>query len=73
MREALATPGAVVEVYATAAAAGRHPALRDDADAADVAWTEVTDDVVAAIADTVHPQGVRGGLPLRATCRSPTP
>ncbi len=63
VREALATPGVVVEVYATTAATGRHPALRDQATGAGVGWTEVSDDVVAAVADTVHPQG------LLAVCR----
>jgi TrmH family RNA methyltransferase len=61
VREALAVPGVVVEVFATADATRRH---RDLADAAGDVWHEVADDVVAAVADAVHPQGVV------ARCRS---
>ena len=52
---ALARPGVVVEVFATA---GAERALRDQAEAAGARWSEVADDVVAAVADTVTPQGV---------------
>lgn len=58
VREGLTVPAGVVEVYATAAAAARHPELRDRAEAAGVDWLLVDDDVVDAVAGTVHPQGV---------------
>ncbi len=58
VREALAEPDVVREVFATAAASRRHPGLREAADAADVAWTEVDDDVLAEVADATTPQGV---------------
>jgi TrmH family RNA methyltransferase len=59
VREALAVPGCVVEVFATAQAARRHPELID-ADA-----SMVTDEALAALAETVQPQGVV------AVCRQP--
>lgn len=58
VREALATSGATVEVFATAAATDQRDDLRTAADRAGVAWHIVTDDVVEAVADTVNPQGV---------------
>ncbi len=58
MREALDVPGVVVEVFATAAVADRHPGLRERAATVAATWTEVSDDVVAVVADTVQPQGV---------------
>ncbi|MCW2829862.1 MAG: methyltransferase [Aeromicrobium sp.] len=58
VREALATPGAVIEVFATAAATGQHDDLVEAARVADVDWHVVADDVVESIADTVQPQGV---------------
>jgi len=66
VREALAASpdsGAdvVVEVFATADATARHPELC--ASAGD-RWTEVDEDVLAAVADAVNPQGVV------ARCRS---
>lgn len=63
MREALGSPGLVVEVYATADASVRHDGLRRQADAAQVSWHQVSDDVVQTISATVHPQG------LVAVCR----
>ena len=51
VREALQVPGAVLEIFATAEAAERHPELTRDA--------IITDDkVLKAIADTVQPQGI---------------
>jgi TrmH family RNA methyltransferase len=66
VREALATPGSVQEVFATVAASDHHADLRTAAEVADVTWQVVTDDVVQAIADTVQPQG------LVARCVTPT-
>jgi TrmH family RNA methyltransferase len=64
VREAVAygvLPGgehAVVEVYATAEAAERHPELLDDARAARIPVLGVTDEVIEAICQTVTPQGI---------------
>jgi TrmH family RNA methyltransferase len=66
VREALATDGATIEVFATATAGEQHPDLVAAA-GSDVAWHVVTDDVVAAIADTVQPQG------MVARCHVPRP
>ncbi len=52
---ALAEPANVIEVFATADA---DRPLREQAASAGVRWTEVADDVIAAVADTVTPQGV---------------
>lgn len=55
VREALGVPGAVIEVFATAEASGRHADLvRSAGDR----WTVVSDEVVAEVADAVNPQGV---------------
>ncbi len=61
VREALEVPGVVLEVFATRDATSRHPDL---VAAAGDTWSEVDDDVVEAVADAVHPQG------LVARCRS---
>ncbi len=58
VREALGVPGVVREVYATQDATGSHPDLTGAAREAGVAWHVVGDDVVEALSDTVHPQGV---------------
>ncbi len=55
VREALALPGCVREVFATSTA---HPDLREAADAAGVDWLPVDDAALASLAETVHPQGV---------------
>lgn len=55
--EALAG-GHVAELFATAAAAARHPDLMAAAAAADVTVRLVTDDAVASLASTVTPAGV---------------
>ncbi len=52
--EALGTPGCVEEVFATTAAAERYADLR----AAAPRWTLVADGALAALGDTVHPQGL---------------
>lgn len=58
VRAALGRPGCGVEVFATTAATGRHRDLAALAGTAELPWTEVTDDALAALADTVTPQGV---------------
>jgi RNA methyltransferase, TrmH family len=45
-------------VFADAEATGRHVDLRDLADDADIGWRVVAPDVVAALSQTVHPQGI---------------
>ncbi|KAA1399299.1 TrmH family RNA methyltransferase [Aeromicrobium ginsengisoli] len=65
VREALTVPDATVEVFATATGTAQHTDLVDAAEALDVPWHVVTDDVVESIADTVQPQGVV------ARCRIP--
>ena len=64
VREALAEDGVVIEVFASVEASERHPDLIARAEATDVSWHVVTDDVVAEVADSVTPQG------LVARCRS---
>ncbi|WP_371811156.1 TrmH family RNA methyltransferase [Aeromicrobium sp. CFBP 8757] len=58
VREALAHERAVLEVFATADATQQHVDLVEAARRSDVVWHVVGDDVVAAITDTVQPQGV---------------
>ncbi len=58
VREALARPGTVRELFATAAAAGRHGELAAAATAGGAPVHQVSDEVMAALAGTVHPQGV---------------
>ena len=58
VREALDVDGAVIEVFATAAATDQHSALQQAAEAAGIAWNVVTDDIIEAIADTLQPQGL---------------
>jgi TrmH family RNA methyltransferase len=64
VREALAEPGIVLEVFASVEATDRHPDLVDRAALDGTEWHVVTDDVVGAVADAVTPQG------LVARCRS---
>ncbi|MGX9922844.1 TrmH family RNA methyltransferase [Streptomyces sp. NPDC002248] len=52
--------GHLVEVYATEDAARRHPELLDDARARGVPVLSASEEVLAAMADTVTPQGVIG-------------
>lgn len=56
--------GPVLDLYVTADGAARHPELLDRARASGLAPWEATDEVLAAMADTVTPQG------LLAVCRS---
>ncbi|MEU8312496.1 MULTISPECIES: RNA methyltransferase [unclassified Micromonospora] len=63
VREALARTGTVVELFGTPAALDRYADLAATAARADVPVSEVTDDALAALAETVAPQG------LVAVCR----
>ncbi|WP_416905202.1 TrmH family RNA methyltransferase [Micromonospora echinospora] len=63
VREALTRPGLVVELFGLPAALDRHRDLAARAAAADVPVSEVTDEALAALAETVAPQG------LVAVCR----
>lgn len=65
VREALATTGAVVEVFATDEAGERHPELVAAAKSAGAEWLRASAPVLAHLADTVNPQGVV------AVCRTP--
>ena len=62
VREALAYDGptgpCVREVFATFDAEDRYPALRDAARAHDVDWHRVDEEALAALTETVSPQGV---------------
>lgn len=58
VREALDHERAVLEIFATVEATDQHQDLVSSARRADVTWHVVTDDVVAALTDTVQPQGV---------------
>jgi RNA methyltransferase, TrmH family len=63
LREALAVPGCVVEVFATAAASDEHAELRGRVESLGLPWQPVTDDALASLAGSVTPQG------LVAVCR----
>ncbi|KXK60132.1 RNA methyltransferase [Micromonospora rosaria] len=63
VREALAAPGVVTELFGTPAALDRYADLAGRAAADGVPVSPVTDDALAALADTVAPQG------LVALCR----
>lgn len=58
VREALAVPGCVIEVFATPDASERYADLRATADAASVDWWQVENAAIDGLADTVTPQGV---------------
>jgi TrmH family RNA methyltransferase len=55
---ALATPGCVVEVFATPEATQRYAALADDAASAGAAWVLVDERALASLSDSVTPAGV---------------
>ncbi|MBY8875254.1 RNA methyltransferase [Micromonospora sp. PLK6-60] len=63
VREALARAGTVVELFGTPAALDRYADLAATAAGADIPVSEVTDEALAALAETVAPQG------LVAVCR----
>lgn len=58
VREALALPGCVAEVFALPATAERHRELRGAAAAQGVPWHLVDGSALDALTETVHPQGV---------------
>ncbi|GIJ10165.1 RNA methyltransferase [Micromonospora andamanensis] len=58
VREALGRPGTVLELFGTPAALDRYADLAATAARDDVPVSEVTDDAVAALAETVAPQGL---------------
>lgn len=64
VREALAVPDCVEQLFVTGAAAERHADLLALADAASVAWWLAEDAAVESLTDTVTPQG------LVAVCRT---
>jgi TrmH family RNA methyltransferase len=56
VREALALPGCVREVFAVPAAATQHPEIRETAGS--LPWHLVDDGALASLTETVHPQGL---------------
>src|SRR5215475_10489299 len=58
VREALARPDLVVELFATDDAYDRHREIINAARGARVKLSRITDDGLAALAETVTPQGV---------------
>lgn len=58
VREALARPGTVLELFGTPAALDRYRELAAQAAAADLPVSEVTDAALAGLAETVAPQGL---------------
>ncbi len=58
VREALARPGTVTELFGTPAAFDRYPELTSAAREAGVPVSPVTEDALAALAETVVPQGL---------------
>ena len=58
VREAAGHPAGIAELYFTSAASDRHPEIIEAAHAAGAALLPTTDEVVASISDTVHPQGM---------------
>jgi TrmH family RNA methyltransferase len=58
VREAVASPGTVLEVFATTEAAARHPEIIDAARVGGATVTPATDGVIAAMAQTITPQGM---------------
>ena len=63
VREALAVPGCVAEVFAVAGTEAAHRDIFAAATATGIPWHLVDDAALASLADTVHPQG------LVAVCR----
>lgn len=58
VREAARHPAGIAELYFTRAAADRHPELIEAAHAAGATLLPTTEEVVASLSDTVHPQGM---------------
>lgn len=64
VREAVAVPGGVIEVFATRDAAHRHPAIVSAAEGAGVPVHLVTPEVMATLSQTVTPQGLVAVCPV---------
>jgi RNA methyltransferase, TrmH family len=60
VREAAGVPGCLAEVFAEPSAAERHPDVAEAVAAAGVSWSLVDPGAMAALADTVAPQGIVG-------------
>ena len=60
VREALAKPGVLTELFVTAPGRGRHPDLADQAVRQGIAVHEVSGEVMADLAQTITPQGLLG-------------
>ncbi len=60
VREALANPGVLTELFITAPGRGRHPDLADQASRQGIAVHEVSGEVMAELAQTITPQGLLG-------------
>lgn len=60
VREAVAVPGVLAELFATVEAAERHPELVQAASAAGASVHLVADEVMASLSQTVTPQGLVG-------------
>ena len=60
VREALAKPGVLTELFVTAPGRGRHPDLADQAVRQGIAVHEVSGEVMAELAQTITPQGLLG-------------
>ena len=58
VREAAGHPAGIAELYFTPAASDRHPEIIEAAQAAGAALLPTTDEVIASISDTMHPQGM---------------
>jgi len=58
VREALASDGVTLEVFATAEATSRHPDLERHAGESGVKWHVVGEDIVDSISDAASPQGL---------------
>jgi RNA methyltransferase, TrmH family len=60
IREALALPGVLTELFVTAAGRSRHPELADEAARQGIAVHEVSGEVMAELGQTITPQGLLG-------------
>jgi TrmH family RNA methyltransferase len=60
VREALALPGVLTELFVTAPGRGRHPDLADQAARQGIAVHEISGEVMAELAQTITPQGLLG-------------
>jgi RNA methyltransferase, TrmH family len=60
VREALALPGVLTELFVTAPGRSRHPDLTDEAARQGIAVHEVSGEVMAELGQTITPQGLLG-------------